>query len=42
MSQSHDDYIVIFRMSFRSKSGRIIRSKNGKPFPIKVRKDKLR
>lgn len=30
-------YEIIFRMSFRSKSGRIIRSRTGKPFPIKIR-----
>jgi hypothetical protein len=36
-----DAYKVIFRMSFRdSKTGRIIRSKNGKPFPIKVQLSK--
>lgn len=33
-----DGYVVIFRMSFRNRwTGQIIRSKDGKPFPIKIR-----
>lgn len=33
-----EESVVIFRMSFRHpKTGQIIRSKDGKPFPIKVK-----
>lgn len=28
---------IIFRMSFRTKTGKIIRSKTGRPFPIRIK-----
>jgi|GEM_PF-5272263 len=40
MRKEFNGYTVIYRMSFRTKSGRVIRSKTGRPFPIKVKKDK--
>jgi hypothetical protein len=36
-----DDYEIVYVMSFRHfRTGQIIRSKDGKPFPLKIRKKK--
>lgn len=37
-SQKDQGYEIIFRMTITLPDGRVIRSKSGKPFPIKVKK----
>lgn len=34
------DYYIVFRWFYRKKNGQIVRPKNGKPFPIRVRRKK--
>lgn len=36
-----DGYVIIFRWSFRHpKTGKVIRPKNGRPFPIRVKRNR--